>query len=153
MTKEEIQAQIEVLKTELNKLEELANKAEKFEFKFPVGNTYTVTFNEVEPHSSGLIPSLMDYGVYRLTEHGAQLSLKRNRRANRLEMLVEHLGGLQGFTEDGGELLWTVDYCCLRNKWTTAYLPNSYHPEKVYMTKEIADKVVDMLNNGEYALF
>ena len=38
MTKEEIQAQIEVLKTELNKLEELANKAEKFEFKFMVRN-------------------------------------------------------------------------------------------------------------------
>ncbi len=152
MTKEEIQAQIEMLKTELNKLEELANKAKDFEFKFPVGNTYTVTFNEIEPHSSGLVPFLLDYGVYRLTEHGAQLSLRRNRRANRLEMLVEYLGGLQGFTEDGGELLWTINYSCSRNKWTTAYFPNSYDPEKVYMTEEVAHKVVDMLNNGEYEL-
>ena len=152
MTKEEIQAQIEVLKTELNKLEKLANKAENFEFKFPVGNTYTVTFNEVESHSSGLIPSLMDYGVYRLTEYGAQLSLRRNRRANRLEMLVEHLGGLQRFTGEGGEPLWTIDYSYSENKWTTAYFTNFYGPEKVYTTEEVANKVVDMLNNKEYVL-
>lgn len=152
MTKEEIQAQIEMLKTELNKLESLANKAEKFEFKFPVGNTYTVTFNEIEPHSSGLIPSLLDYGVYRLTEHGAQLSLRRNRRANRLEMLVEYLGGLQGFTEEGEEQLWTINYSCSRNKWTTTCFHNIYDPEKVYMTEEVANWVVDMLNNGEYVL-
>lgn len=150
MTKEEIQAQIEVLKTELNKLEKLANKAEKFEFKFPVGNTYTVTFNEVEPHSSGLIPSLLDYGVYRLTEHGAQLSLRRNRRANRLEMLVEHLGGLEGVK--GGELLWTIYYSYSEGKWAIAYYSANYEPEKVYMTEEVANKVVDMLNNGEYVL-
>lgn len=152
MTKEEIQAQIEVLKTELNKLEELANKAEKFEFKFPVGNTYTVTFNEIEPHSSGLIPSLMEHGVYRLTEHGARLSLNRNRRANRLEMLVEHLGELEGFIGKGGELLWTIHYSYSEDKWVIAYDPVNYHSEKVYMTEKVANKVVDMLNNREYAL-
>lgn len=150
MTKEEIQAQIEVLKTELNKLEELANKAEKFEFKFPVGNTYTVTFNEVEPHSSGLIPSLLDYGVYRLTEHGAQLSLRRNRRANRLEMLVEHLGGLEYVK--GVELLWTIEYSSSEKKWVIGFCPTNYSPEKVYMTEEVAKKAVDMLNNREYVL-
>lgn len=152
MTKEEIEAQIEVLKTELNKLEKLTNKAEKFEFKFPVGNTYTVTFNKVEPHSSGLIPSLLDYGVYRLTEHGAQLSLKRNRRANRLEMLVEHIGGLQGFTGKDGELPRTIEYNYSKDKWAIAYYSNNYDPEKVYMTEEVANKVVDILNNREYVL-
>lgn len=153
MTKEEIQAQIEVLKTELNKLESLANKPEKFEFKFPVGNTYTVTFNEVEPHSSGLIPSLLDYGVYRLTELGAQLSLRRNRRANRLEMLVEHLGGLDVFIGKGREPIWTIQFNYPRNEWETAYFPDRHDPEKVYMTEEVANKVVDMLNNKEYVLF
>ena len=152
MTKEEIQAQIEVLKTELNKLEELANKPEKFEFKFPVGNTYTVTFNEVALHSSGPISSLLDYGVHRLTEHGAQLSLRRNRRANRLEMLVEHLGGLQECPRNGKELLWTIAYSYSKNKWVIVYDPINYSPEKVYMTEEVANKVVDILNNGEYVL-
>lgn len=152
MTIEEIQEQIEVLKTELNKLEGLANKAEKFELKFPAGNTYTVTFNEIEPHSSGLVPFLLDYGVYRLTEHGAQLSLRRNRRANRLEMLVEHLGGLQGFTGKGGELLCTIHYSNPKDKWVIAYDPDKYEPEKVYMTEEVAIKAVDILNNGEYVL-
>ena len=152
MTKEEIQAQIEVLKTELNKLEELANKAEEFEFKFPVGNTYTVTFNEIESHSSGLIPSLLEHGVYRLTEHGAQLSLKRNRRANRLEMLVEHLGSLQECPIKGKEPLWTIYYSHPKDKWVIAYDPAHYHPEKVYMTAKVANKVVDILNNREYVL-
>ena len=152
MTKEEIQAQIEVLKTELSKLEELANKAEKFKFKFPVGNTYTVTFNEIEPHSTGLIPSLMEHGVYRLTEHGARLSLNRNRRANRLEMLVEHLGGLQECPRKGRGLFWTIAYSYSKDKWVIVYDPANYHPEKVYMTEEVANKVVNMLNNREYEL-
>ena len=67
-------------------------------------------------------------------------------------MLVGHLGGLQGFIEDGGGLLWTIDYSYSRDKWTTTYYPNSYGPEKVYMTEKVARKVVDMLNNKEYAL-
>ena len=150
MTKEEILAQIKVLKTELNELEGLANKAEAFGFKFPVGNTYTVTFNEIESHSSGLIPSLLEHGVYRLTEHGAQLSLRRNRRANRLEMLVEHLGGLKEF--DVKKDNWCVYYSPGCREWFCDVISRIYDPEKVYMTEEVAKKVVDMLNSREYEL-
>ena len=67
-------------------------------------------------------------------------------------MLVEHLGGLQGFIEEGGELLWTIHYSCSRDKWTATYFPNSYGPEKVYMTEKTAKKVAEMLNNKEYVL-
>ena len=85
-----------------------------------------------------------------LHTHGAQLSLKRNRRANRLEMLAEYLGGLKEF--DAKKDNWCVCYSPDCHEWFCDVISRIYDPEKVYMTEEVARKVVDMLNNREYVL-
>lgn len=131
----------------------MSSKNEKFEFKFPYDETYGISLATIIPQIGkywGITTDNLEHGRYRLTKQGADLSLKRNRRANRLEMLVEHLGGLEGVK--GGELLWTIYYSYSEGKWAIAYYSANYEPEKVYMTEEVANKVVDMLNNGEYVL-
>ena len=67
---------------------------------------------------------------------------------NRLEMLVEHLGGLIEWEE--GTENWHI---FLRDgKWETTTSSYCYEPEKVYMTKEVAEEVCKILNSGRYSL-
>ena len=102
----------------------------------------------IEKGCTGSLPERIRIGVYRTTKEGAELSLERNRKANRLEMLAEYLGGLKGFVE--GERNWYIHY---ENKnWLVHYTRGCYSPERVYMTEEVAMKIADMLNNGEYEL-
>ena len=148
MTNKEIQAQIKVLKNELNKLEELANKYEQFEFTYPEGKTYLVGSEKIFDKLDGCNRDFTQLGRYRLTEEGAELSLERTRKANRLEMLAEYLGGLKKFVPN--------EYNCyvFRNSdgWIKSTDLFCYCPGKVYMTKEVAIKIVDILNKGEYEL-
>ena len=150
MTKKEIQAQIKVLKTELGKLEELAKGPKKFEFKFRKGETYLLEnrLDFVEEGCLGSFQERIKIGVYRTTKKGAEASLERNRKANRLEMLAEYLGGLKEFVE--GEQNWYV--FSSNESWKVSVSSSCYSPERVYMTEEVAMKIADMLNNGEYEL-
>jgi len=150
MTKQEILAQIEVLKEETKKLEELANKSEKFEFEFTPYHTYMLETHTHYETCSVKEEEYIRHGRYRLTEEGAQLSLERNCKANRLEMLAEYLDGLKEFKE--GEKDWYVFYDYHYKKWVTGGSSTSFFPETVYMTREIATKIANMLNNGEYEL-
>jgi len=152
MTTKEMQAQIEVLKKEINKLEELVKKPKKFEFNFPGEKTYFVSEGQICAEWGGYNRDYLQQGRYRLTEEGAKLSLERNKKANRLEMLAEHLGGLKEFEYKKGVKNWYVTYDNFYNAWTPALTENMYDPEKVYMTKEVAIKVANMLNKGEYEL-
>lgn len=150
MTNKEIQAQIEVLKKEITKLEELAKEPKKFELNFHYGRIWFLYSTCIEDTHIGTNPDCLKHGRYRLTDEGAKLSLERNRKANRLEMLVEHLGGLKEFVN--GEENWHLYFDPNTAEYKKESSLRYYEPEKVYMTKEVATKVTDMLNRGEYAL-
>ena len=158
------QEKIKALAMELYKNEEvaieLANiifgirdgdcEPEKFEIEFKKNDTYFLAANSVSKSWSGVDKVYLEHGRYRTTQEGAELSLKRNQRANRLEMLVEYLGGLKEFVV--GEENWYVGYACLEREWVSHYSEDVYIPERVYMTKEVAIKVCELLNSGAYSL-
>jgi len=150
MTNKEIQAQVEVLKQEINKLEELAKKPKKFEFNFPKGKTYFVGEGQIYAEWGGYNSEYLQHGRYRLTEEGAKLSLERNRKANRLEMLAEYLGGLKEFVS--GEENWHLHFDPNTAEYKKESSQRYYDPVKVYMTKEVATQVTDILNREEYEL-
>jgi hypothetical protein len=150
MTREEIQAQIEVLKTELSKLEELAKEPSKFKFKFPSNRTYLVESYSIGEGYAGNDRVYLNHGRYRITKKGAELSLERNRKANRLEMLADYLGALQEFKF--GVENWYVFYDCHHKRWRRDISRVYYVPERVYMTLEGAKEVARLLNSGEYEL-
>lgn len=90
----------------------------------------------------------IEHGRYRKTKESAEMSLARNKRANRLEALVDQLDGLRKFAY--GEENWYVyksDYT-----WIAIQTRKCFSPEVVYMAKECAIKVCEILNNGEYEL-
>ena len=88
-------------------------------------------------------------GLIRNTAESAWVSARRNIRANRLEALAHSIGGAYEF-EFGEENYYVVvdedgtfDVCI-----SSCYL----EPEKIYMTKETAEKVCEILNSGRYKL-
>lgn len=88
-------------------------------------------------------------GLIRNTADSAWVSARRNIRANRLEALAHSIGGAYEFEfgEDNyfiyvmedGEFVLTTTARCLE-------------PEKIYMTKETAEQVCEILNSGRYKL-
>ena len=120
---------------------------EKFEFK--VGKeTFALRATYIGIEHSWCDEDSLSFGRYRTTREGAELSLKRNQRANRLEMLVEYLGGLKEFVE--GEKNWYITLC--EGLWIYDFTLKYFSPEHVFMTKKGAIKVCELLNSGAYSL-
>ena len=88
-------------------------------------------------------------GLIRADSESAWVSARRNIRANRLEALAHSIGGAYEF-EFGKDNY----YVYVREDGTFA-VGDVYiilEPEKIYMTKETAEKVCEILNSGTYKL-
>jgi hypothetical protein len=159
------QDKIKALAMELYKNEEVAielanvifgirdgdyDEPDKFEFKFTENETFLIGETCVHERCKGKDTLSVDIGRYRTTKEGAELSLKRNQRANRLEMLVEYLGGLKEFVY--GKKNWYVGFYDKEYEWGSYSTNTLYAPERVYMTEEVAIKVCELLNSGAYSL-
>jgi len=123
---------------------------EKFEFEFVKDKTYFISSASIGSIYSGTAETHLNHGRYRKTKEGAELSLKRNQRANRLEMLTEYLGGLREFVNDRDS--WYIFFSIEDDCWDFGYSVYSYHPDSVYMTREVAKQVCELLNSGAYSL-
>ena len=88
-------------------------------------------------------------GLIRNTAESAWVSARRNIRANRLEALAHSIGGAYEF--EFGEDNYYV-YVDRFSVFKTTYMLNYLEPEKIYMTKETAEKVCEILNSGRYKL-
>ena len=88
-------------------------------------------------------------GLIRNTAESAWVSARRNIRANRLEALAHSIGGAYEF-EFGAENYYVyVEEGC---EFTLNKTLNFLEPEKIYMTKETAGQVCEILNSGTYKL-
>ena len=92
---------------------------------------------------------LSRFGLIRNTAESAWVSARRNIRANRLEALAHSIGGAYEF-EFGAENYYVyVEEGC---EFTLNKTLNFLEPEKIYMTKETAGQVCEILNSGTYKL-
>lgn len=127
---------------------EAQSKPKKFKWNYTYGQTYLIDNVCILKNSDGDGSLIREHGRYRKSKEAAEQSLARNKRANRLEALVEQLGGLKKWVD--GELNWVI---YLRDGlWGYTSFSLSYEPEKVYMTEECAMKICRMLNEGEFSL-
>jgi hypothetical protein len=139
---------INALEKELSKLRSELN--EPYIIKFEKNNTYLIGVYEIIRSVNGSQFSNINNGRYRKTKQGAELSFERNRKTNRLEMLVESLGGLKEF--EVGENNWYIAYSIYNKEWEI-YNNTAVDLLTVYITtKEIAQEVCDILNNKRYKL-
>ncbi len=95
------------------------------------------------------IDILNKLGDIRTNPESAWVSARRNIRANRLEALAHSIGGAYEF--EFGEDNYYV-YVDRFSVFRTTYMLNYLEPEKIYMTKETAEQVCEILNSGIYKL-
>ena len=139
----------ETIRQAQQQIEELKNpKPKKFECKYESKKTYIINTHTYEWHYNGSDKDYIEHGRYRLTKEAAEQSFARNKRANRLEALAEQLGGLKEFeTDESNYFIYSSinGYGVSSNKL-------DFNPCTVYMTKETAIKICEMLNNGTFSL-
>lgn len=88
-------------------------------------------------------------GLIRNTADSAWVSARRNIRANRLEALAHSIGGAYGF--EFGEENYFI-YVRKDGTFAVGDVGVILEPEKIYMTKETAEQVCEILNSGTYKL-
>ena len=88
-------------------------------------------------------------GLIRTDSESAWVSVRRNIRANRLEALAHMIGGAYEF--EFGEDNWYVVFS-RKGVAEKFVITNLLEPEKIYMTKETAEQVCEILNSGTYKL-
>ena len=111
--------------------------------------------NDLQIHNIGedicyeCAEDLSRLGLIRDTAYSAYVSARRNIRGNRLEALAHSIGGVYEF-EFGEE-----NYCIVINAegdFSVDWMDKILEPEKIYMTKETAEQVCEILNSGTYKL-
>ena len=95
------------------------------------------------------IDILNKLGVIRTNPESAWVSARRNIRANRLEALAHSIGGAYEF--EFGENNYYV-YVMKDGTFGVEDIDAILEPEKIYMTKETAEQVCEILNSGRYKL-
>jgi hypothetical protein len=146
-----ITVQINGLDTEIELTDEQVasiKSQEKFEFVYSKGSSYYLNATSIVTSNNGADPIVLEHGRYRKTKEVAEQSLARNKRANRLEALAEQLGGFQEFNYTAEMYYIYKQY----DKWSTYSPTSTFFPEVVYMTKECAETITNMLNSGKFTL-
>lgn len=93
---------------------------------------------------------LNELGLLRTNPESAWVSARRNIRANRLEALAHSIGGAYEFELGENNHYVYVEEVTTRFKHT--FIQYTLEPEKIYMTKETAEQVCEILNSGKYKL-
>ena len=88
-------------------------------------------------------------GLIRNTADSAWVSARRNIRANRLEALAHSIGGAYEFEVEDDNYFVFLDTDGI---FQYALAGDWLEPEKIYMTKETAEQVCEILNSGTYKL-
>ena len=88
-------------------------------------------------------------GLIRTDSESAWVSARRNIRANRLEALAHSIGGAYEF--EFGEDNYFI-YVREDGIFAIGDVDAILEPEKIYMTKETAEQVCEILNSGTYKL-
>lgn len=142
-----IDTEIELTAEQVASIEE-QKKPKKFEIEYEKGVTFCLGETSAMNGCNGDDIKLLKHGRYRKTKESAEISLARNKHANRLEALVDQLDGMKEWI--CGEENFNVYY--ENNEFTYGNSKYIYEIDKVYMTEECAIKVCEILNAGEYEL-
>ena len=97
----------------------------------------------------GCAEDLSRLGLIRNTAESAWVSARRNIRANRLEALAHMIGGAYEFEIEGDNYFIFLDTDGI---FQYALAGDWLEPEKIYMTKDTAEQVCEILNSGTYKL-
>ena len=150
MNKETLEERIGEMEYQLHKMREELNKPKKFEWSYEDSNTSLVSDTRIHNCWSGLNENYIEHGRFRKTQKAAEMSLARNKRANRLEALAEQVCGLKEFV--CGTKNYFVLYDNDIGEWESGLSLSLYNPSTTYMTQDCSIEILRMLNAGEFSL-
>ena len=107
---------------------------------------YTREYLECEGWNIDILNQL---GDIRTNPESAWVSARRNIRANRLEALAHSIGGAYEF--EFGEDNYFI-YVREEGTFVVGDVDIILEPEKIYMTRDTAEQVCEILNSGRYKL-
>ena len=152
-----IQEEINKVRTKLKELDEKEEELNK-EYRIEIPEDYVYVLletNDLQIHTIGedicfeCAEDLSRLGLIRNTADSAWVSARRNIRANRLEALAHSIGGAYEFEFDTENYYMSVDNGGIFHISISSYY---LEPEKIYMTRDTAEKVCEILNSGTYKL-
>ena len=95
------------------------------------------------------VPLINELGDIRTNPESAWVSVRRNFRANRLEALAHSIGGAYEFEFGEDNYYIVID---AEGVFNIDWVDEILEPEKIYMTKDTAEQVCEILNSGRYIL-
>ena len=153
-----IQEEITRVRDELRKLDEKEAELNKeYVIEIPEQGLYLISegtwleeYTQEDLECEGWnVPIINKLGVIRNTAESAWVSARRNIRANRLEALAHSIGGAYEFDFDKPNFYVLIGK---DGKFTFSNTCTYLEPEKIYMTRDTAEKVCEILNSGRYKL-
>lgn len=150
MNQDAINQRIQAIESELAELKAELNKPDKFKFKYEFSNTYNVTGHTVVQNCTGEINDALQNFRYRQTEANAKADFQLQKELMCIGALAEQID-----PDYKSKIDWN---CTYSGKYFISYdvKKNTYvsfmrdtHRELgvVYMPKDVAEKVCEILNN------
>ena len=159
MNANKINEQIERLEEELAKLKAETNKPNKYEIEYEDGDTFFISIKTVMGEATGQSNDLLKAGRYRSTEKFTNEHFKIQNEMMRLGALVEAVTiemNMEDWVADWNDKNQTkgfVSYDHEDNKYVESYfLRTNRLAGVIYVSKEVAKRVCEILNNKEYEL-
>ena len=153
MNYDAINQRIQALESELAGLKSELAKPEKFEFKYK-GSTYTIFTYKISKVSLSADPEFLQNFRYRQTESNAQADFQLQKELMCIGALAEQID-----PNYKNRIKWLVDnnfYSIQQDMRTGEYQVYHSYPKRslgvVYMPKDVAEKVCDILNNKQVEL-
>lgn len=154
MKPEEILAELKIARERIEFLENELKKQEKFEFKYERGETFIIYSDEIESEGIGDVQRKLDFGLYRINENNAKEALQLNKENNIIGAIAEQID--VNFSKDinwnNKENKYTIYYNNQTGKYSSSCNSFNRYLGTVYMSKEVAKRVCEILNNKEVEL-
>ena len=151
MNQDAINQRILTIESELAELKAELNKPDKFKFKYEFSNTYNVTGHTVVQNCTGEINDALQNFRYRQTEANAKADFQLQKELMCIGALAEQIDPdyKSKIYADCGSMIYSI----YKDNYTNIFKThNTYYSSNrrlgvVYMPKDVAEKVCEILNN------
>lgn len=152
MKPEEILAELKIAREKIEFLENELKKQKKFEFKYKKEETFIIYSGEIESKGNGDAKKKLDFGLYRISEDNAKEALQLNKEINLIGAIAEQIDVNYSKNVNFDDKKYFIYFSTINKKYDYTFHEISRALGTVYMTKEVAKRVCEILNNKEVEL-
>ena len=154
LTKEQILAKIEAAEAELANLKAELNKPNKFEFRYPFNVAYLIGMKSTTHEATGTLAAYLTHGRYRINSNNAEQAVQLNRESNLIGAIAEQIDPdfASKVVWDGDIRNYYIEYNLNSRQYVLVSTSFFKTPGVVFMPKEVAEQVCEILNSNQVSL-